>query len=170
MSRIKKPWYKRWYNIASIVFVVFCLLLLATLGSDAVEMPAHASSSQGQTEESTLVHEADDLIVDSGESDDILEENIEEEASANETIDTPVVHSAPEQSEQKYQQEVPVQRNTSQSSQPSSQTQSTEDSRLPLKATCKDGTVQYQDDPSGPNYRGMCSHHGGIAKKHGRVP
>lgn len=44
------------------------------------------------------------------------------------------------------------------------------DSRLPLKATCKDGTIQYQDDPSGPNYRGMCSSHGGIAKKHGRVP
>lgn len=46
----------------------------------------------------------------------------------------------------------------------------TENSNLPLKATCKDGTVQYQDDPSGQNYRGMCSSHGGIQTKHGRVP
>lgn len=45
-----------------------------------------------------------------------------------------------------------------------------EDSNLPLKATCKDGTIQYQDNPSLPNYRGMCSHHGGIIVRHGRVP
>ncbi len=45
-----------------------------------------------------------------------------------------------------------------------------ESSNLPLKATCKDGTIQYQDTPSLPNYRGMCSHHGGIKVKHGRVP
>lgn len=46
----------------------------------------------------------------------------------------------------------------------------TESSNLPLKATCKDGTTSYQDDPSGTTYRGMCSHHGGIAAKHGRAP
>lgn len=45
----------------------------------------------------------------------------------------------------------------------------TENSALPLKATCKDGTTSYQDDPSGTTYRGMCSHHGGIAVRHGRV-
>lgn len=124
---MNKPWYKRWYNIASIVFVVFCLLLLATLGSNVVEMPARASSSQGQTEESTPVREADGLIVDSEESDGVLEENIEEEASTNETVDTPVVQQPYKQSEQNYQQEVPAQRNTSQSSQPSSQSQPAED-------------------------------------------
>lgn len=166
---MNKPWYQRWYNIASIVFVAFCLLLLATLGLDTVEMPTNTSSSQRQTEESTLIHEADGVIVDPAESDDTLE-GIEEEVSTNETVDVPVVQQHYEQSEQNYQQEVPVQRNSSQSSQPSSQAQPTEDSRLPLKATCEDGTIQYQDDPSGPNYRGMCSHHGGIAKKHGRVP
>lgn len=41
---------------------------------------------------------------------------------------------------------------------------------LPLKAICKDGTVQYQDSPDLPNYRGMCSGHGGISKRLGRVP
>lgn len=45
-----------------------------------------------------------------------------------------------------------------------------EDTRLPLKAICKDGTVSYQDDPSKPNYRGMCSGHNGIEQKLGRVP
>lgn len=41
---------------------------------------------------------------------------------------------------------------------------------LPLKAICKDGTVSYQNDPSKQDYRGMCSHHGGIQTKLGRVP
>lgn len=41
---------------------------------------------------------------------------------------------------------------------------------LPLKAICKDGTISYQDTPSIPNYRGMCSGHGGIKTKLGRVP
>lgn len=41
---------------------------------------------------------------------------------------------------------------------------------LPFKAICKDGSIQYQDSPSVQNYRGMCSSHGGIAKKLGRVP
>ncbi len=41
---------------------------------------------------------------------------------------------------------------------------------LPLKAICKDGTIQYQDHASLPNYRGMCSGHGGIRTKLGRVP
>lgn len=45
-----------------------------------------------------------------------------------------------------------------------------EDPNLPLKAICKDGTIQYQDDPTGPNYRGMCSSHGGIVEKLGRIP
>jgi hypothetical protein len=49
-------------------------------------------------------------------------------------------------------------------------TGSAEDSSLPLKATCEDGTIQYQDTPSLPNYRGMCSGHGGIKIRHGRVP
>lgn len=44
-----------------------------------------------------------------------------------------------------------------------------EDSTLPLKARCKDGTIQYQDSPSLPNYRGMCSSHGGIVERFGRV-
>ncbi len=41
---------------------------------------------------------------------------------------------------------------------------------LPLKAICTDGSVSYQDNPSKPDYRGMCSGHGGIAQKLGRVP
>ena len=40
---------------------------------------------------------------------------------------------------------------------------------LPLKAICKDGSVSYQNNPAGTNYRGMCSGHGGIAQKLGRV-
>lgn len=43
-------------------------------------------------------------------------------------------------------------------------------SNLPLKAMCADGTIQYQDTPSNPNYRGMCSGHGGIKIRYGRVP
>lgn len=41
--------------------------------------------------------------------------------------------------------------------------------QLPLKALCKDGTYSYQDNPCLPNYRGMCSGHGGIEKKLDRV-
>lgn len=52
----------------------------------------------------------------------------------------------------------------------SAESETAEDPDLPLKATCKDGTISYQDNPSLPNYRGMCSHHGGIAKRHGRTP
>lgn len=48
--------------------------------------------------------------------------------------------------------------------------QPAQNSNLPLKAICKDGTVQYQDTPSLPNYRGMCSKHGGIKERLGRVP
>lgn len=40
--------------------------------------------------------------------------------------------------------------------------------RLPLKAICNDGTISYQDDITKDNYRGMCSHHGGIKEKLGR--
>lgn len=40
--------------------------------------------------------------------------------------------------------------------------------KLPLKAICNDGTISYQDDISKDNYRGMCSHHGGIKEKLGR--
>lgn len=46
----------------------------------------------------------------------------------------------------------------------------TQSANLPLKAICKDGTIQYQDSPDLSNYRGMCSGHGGIAKKLGRIP
>lgn len=49
-------------------------------------------------------------------------------------------------------------------------TEPEDNSQLPLKATCYDGTVQYQDHPSLPNYQGMCSGHGGIYQRHGRVP
>lgn len=52
----------------------------------------------------------------------------------------------------------------------SAESEAAEDPNLPLKATCKDGTISYQDNPSLLNYRGMCSHHGGIAKRHGRTP
>lgn len=45
----------------------------------------------------------------------------------------------------------------------------TEDPILPLKAICNDGTVSYQDTPSKPDYRGMCSGHDGIKTKLGRV-
>lgn len=41
---------------------------------------------------------------------------------------------------------------------------------LPFKAICKDNTISYQDTPSGLDYRGMCSGHGGIQTKLGRVP
>lgn len=43
-------------------------------------------------------------------------------------------------------------------------------SNLPLKAICNDGSVSYQDTPSMPDYRGMCSGHGGIKTKLGRTP
>ncbi len=52
----------------------------------------------------------------------------------------------------------------------SSNTQSQENSNLPLKAICKDGTTSYQDTASHPNYQGMCSGHGGIQTRLGRVP
>ena len=55
-------------------------------------------------------------------------------------------------------------------SQPSTPTPPVESSNLPLKAICKDGTVSYQDTPSHPNYQGMCSGHGGIQTRLGRVP
>lgn len=56
-------------------------------------------------------------------------------------------------------------------SQPSTPTNpSPESDNLPLKAICKDGSVSYQDTPSLPNYRGMCSGHQGIRTKLGRVP
>jgi hypothetical protein len=45
----------------------------------------------------------------------------------------------------------------------------TEDPNLPLKAICNDGSVSYQDTPSKPDYRGMCSGHDGIKTKLGRV-
>lgn len=48
--------------------------------------------------------------------------------------------------------------------------QPAENPNLPLKAICKDGSVSYQDNASLPNYRGMCSGHGGIKTKLGRVP
>lgn len=57
-----------------------------------------------------------------------------------------------------------------QSTPPTPSTPPAENSNLPLKAICKDGTVSYQDTPSNPNYRGMCSGHGGIKTKLGRVP
>lgn len=44
-----------------------------------------------------------------------------------------------------------------------------DNTRLPLKAICKDGTVSYQDNPALENYRGMCSSHGGISERLGRV-
>lgn len=48
-------------------------------------------------------------------------------------------------------------------------TRKSETSNLPLKAICNDGTISYQNDASKPDYRGMCSHHGGIRTKLGRV-
>jgi outer membrane biosynthesis protein TonB len=45
-----------------------------------------------------------------------------------------------------------------------------ETNNLPFKATCKDGTTSYQDDASKGNYQGMCSGHGGIKDRLGRVP
>ncbi len=56
--------------------------------------------------------------------------------------------------------------NTSQTAAPAS----TEDPNLPLKAICNDGTTSYQDTPSKPDYRGMCSGHDGIKTKLGRIP
>lgn len=46
--------------------------------------------------------------------------------------------------------------------------ENTDSEILPLKAICNDGTISYQDDVSKDNYRGMCSHHGGIKEKLGR--
>lgn len=48
-------------------------------------------------------------------------------------------------------------------------TNATSATPLPLKAICEDGAVSYQDDPYGENYKGMCSGHGGIAERLGRV-
>lgn len=48
-------------------------------------------------------------------------------------------------------------------------TNATQGDPLPLKAICKDGTVSYQDDPYGKDYRGMCSKHQGIKTKLGRI-
>ena len=44
-----------------------------------------------------------------------------------------------------------------------------ENTNLPLKAICNDGTISYQDDSSKDNYRGMCSGHNGIKEKLGRT-
>lgn len=60
-----------------------------------------------------------------------------------------------------------------QSSNTSTQTAPTvteESFSLPLKAICNDGSISYQDTPSKPDYRGMCSGHDGIKTKLGRVP
>lgn len=44
-----------------------------------------------------------------------------------------------------------------------------ENPNLPYKAICDDGTTSFQDNAAGQDYRGMCSGHGGIAQKLGRV-
>jgi len=40
----------------------------------------------------------------------------------------------------------------------------------PWKALCKDGTYSYSNNVDSKDYRGMCSYHGGIKTKLGRVP
>ncbi len=56
------------------------------------------------------------------------------------------------------------------SSTPTTQQPVAESNNLPFKALCNDGTYSYQDTPDHPNYQGMCSGHGGIKEKLGRVP
>ena len=65
----------------------------------------------------------------------------------------------------------PIQINTSDTSNSSpADTAGVVNNQLPLKAICKDDSISYQDDASKPDYRGMCSKHGGIKQKLGRVP
>lgn len=59
--------------------------------------------------------------------------------------------------------------NTNNSSSNNSSSSQQENSNLPFKAICNDDTISYQDDPSKADYRGMCSGHGGIKTKLGRI-
>lgn len=98
-------------------------------------------------------------ISDTAENTKDTEENIDnkEEQSTNEEEITEEneVTSSPSNSEPVTNTDTDIKENT-------------DSEILPLKAICNDGTISYQDDVSKDNYRGMCSHHGGIKEKLGR--
>lgn len=105
------------------------------------------------------IENTDENTNDIRENTNDVEENIDnkEEPSANEEEITKEneVTSSPSNSKPVTNTNTDIKENT-------------DSERLPLKAICNDGTISYQHDVSKENYRGMCSHHGGIKEKLGR--
>ncbi len=120
----------------------------------AILMSRHSAYKEHKAEEARRAKEAEDKKA----AEEVAKIDAEKKAKQ-------AGAAAKKQTQQQQQQAQPKQSQSPQTHNP----QNT-DTNLPFKAICKDGTVQYQDTPSHPNYQGMCSGHGGIQKKLGRVP
>lgn len=150
----KKPLYKKWWFWTVIVFIV--IGLSSSGQSDNNTSQNHVEST---TEEEAAASNGETNVEDSNDTEESLESTSHEDA-----------RQQPEQNDQLVISNQPVNGiSPSNSSSSLADTKADETTRLPLKAVCKDGSVSYQDNPSLDNYRGMCSKHGGISKKLGRV-
>lgn len=157
MPKFMRKW--PFWAMLCVAFVLSCVIIASA------DTPSIADDAPAVIEEHEPTPDDEDTPEDKAE--DTPEDNGNSNATEDPATDKPTV--------QPTEQSSPANNYTDQNTTPNASssspadTNATESTPLPLKAICKDGTISYQDDPYGSNYKGMCSGHGGIAQKLGRV-
>ena len=182
----KKVWYKHgWGLVAAILFFPYLLIWYAWAKSNwsknlkigitsviAVIMVPFMVSAATTKPSETNSPQKNVVIQDQSESE--AQKEVESKKATEEDALLEIENKAAEEAAQKRAEEeaaaVAKRITTSPTTPAPAPTPApVETSNLPLKAICNDGSVSYQDTPSNPNYRGMCSGHDGIKTKLGRV-
>lgn len=159
----KSNWSKNVKIVLTSVIAVIMLPIMIGVATTQPEEPTQQNSVTSQ--EDTQAKEQQEL-----EAKKAAEEAAQKEAEEKAAQEAEAQKKAEEEAAA-----AATQRKATESSSSSSPSQTTtpvveESSNLPLKAICNDGSISYQDTPSKPDYRGMCSGHDGIKTKLGRVP
>lgn len=172
----RREWLKK-FGVATIMITWSVLYIVGMMNSPKDETPA---MSVNATEADTIHYDGHPISEESNENEP--EENHEQESESvmlvteEDSQPTPTVtEDAPAETYTPHS-DVPTRPTENSTSSPNStytsspaDTNANENTQLPLKAICMDGAIAYQDNPELPNYRGMCSSHGGIKEKLGRV-
>ncbi len=160
----KSSWSK---NVKIILTSVIALIMLPIMIGAATTQPEETTQQNSLTsQEDTQAKEQQEL-----EAKKATEEIAQKEAADKLAQETEAQKKIAEEAAAAAATQRKAAEAATNSSSPSQTTApvAEESSNLPLKAICNDGSVSYQDTPSKPDYRGMCSGHDGIKTKLGRV-
>ncbi len=191
MADVKKEWYKHgWGLVVAILFFPYFLIWYAWAKSNwsknlkigltsiiaVIMIPFTIAAAT--TKPADTNNQQNSVTTTQEQSESETQKELEAKKAAEEAAQEEAEKKAAEEAAQKKTEEeaaavAAAKAKEAASTNTPSQTAvpaTTEDPNLPLKAICNDGSISYQDTPSKPDYRGMCSGHDGIKTKLGRTP